>query len=106
MDPRVAEMLEATSVPLTPVAVEKYRYIKVGAGDRKALAYMYPQKGRVKLLTSKRLAESVGLSVWDKESNQWFGAGPSIEVFVPDGDQQAKDSTIRLLDALARSVQG
>ena len=57
----------------------------------KVRAYLYPHRRRLKIETSKQMAEEAGLGPWEHElPNGWFNTGiSSVFWYVPDGDEDA-----------------
>jgi hypothetical protein len=66
------------------------------------VAYIRPQRERLRVGASKEMAEKAGLNTWDKERADRFFGGPSVRWYAPDGDDAAHQ---RLAAVLARLWQ-
>jgi len=104
LDPRVAALLQRVEqlVGQSPQVhpVEKgYSFLsQTGEG----VAYIRPQKERLRVGASKEMAEKAGLNTWDRERLKGFFGGPEVRWYIPDGDDAAYQ---RLAAVLARLWQ-
>jgi hypothetical protein len=104
VDQRVVRLFEAVAsggIALKTRTIRDGTLYAMGAGRRKALAYIQPRKDRLRVQTSKRLAESIDFEDWDEETWQWFGTEASVELLVEDGNAEQEAKAIRLLRGLA-----
>jgi hypothetical protein len=50
------------------------------------VADLRPQKERLRAEASKTLAETAGLTAWDREGSEGFDGGPAVRWYAADGD--------------------
>jgi hypothetical protein len=105
MDPRVARLLELVqqSVGRRPELdlVRKGYSLRSDSGE--AIAYIRPQQERLRVEVSREMAESAGVSHWDRERTRGFFGGPAVRWYVPDGDDSAYQLLAAVLAKLWRS---
>ena len=109
MDERVSELVgivegavgEALAFPPVP----RIQYVRFDGLTAKVRAYIYPQKRRLKIETSRQMAEGVGIYDWDYElKNGWFNTGiPSVYWYAPDGEKAAYRRAANVLAELYKS---
>jgi hypothetical protein len=102
LDPRVAalvqrvEQLVGHSPQLHPVE-KGYSFLsRTGEG----VAYIRPQRERLRVGASKEMAEKAGLNTWDRERVDRFFGGPSVRWYAPDGDDAAYQRVAAVLAKL------
>ena len=106
LDPRVATLLQRVQPlvghPPQVHPVEKgYSFLsQTGEG----VAYIRPQRERLRVGASKEMAEKAGLNTWDKERADRFFGGPSVRWYAPDGDDAAYQRLAAVLEKLWRAV--
>ncbi len=91
VDIRVVRLLDlvgalVSQAPEVSPLKKGYSILSVGEG---AVAYIRPQKSKLRIGASKELAEKAGLVSWDKERQDSFFGGPSVRWYLPDGDEDA-----------------
>lgn len=88
-DSRVARLLElvqglAGEAPGMEAARKGYSVLaRTGQG----VAYIRPQKERLRIEASKQVTEKAGLSNWDRERPAGFFTGPCVRWYAQDGDE-------------------
>jgi hypothetical protein len=102
LDARVAalvqrvEQLVGHSPQLHPVE-KGYSFLsRTGEG----VAYIRPQRDRLRVGASKGMAEKAGLNTWDRERTKGFFGGPEVRWYAPDGDDAAYQRVAAVLAKL------
>jgi hypothetical protein len=91
MNPRVAKLLELVqdlvgkTVQLQP---QEWGYAVVSRSE-KLVAYIKPQKERLKIVARKGEAEKAGLTDWEQQRQDRFFAGVGVKWHIEDGDDAA-----------------
>ncbi|MCI0799819.1 MAG: hypothetical protein J4O06_13660 [Chloroflexi bacterium] len=95
MEERILKLLALvqSAVGEVPQArqVESGQSVRFDGRAGKVRAYIYSQKRRLKVETSKQMAEEAGIDDWDYElKNGWFNTGiSSVFWYVSDGEDDA-----------------
>jgi hypothetical protein len=64
------------------------------------VAYIRPQRERLRVGASKGMAEKAGLNTWDRERTKGFFGDPEVRWYVPDGDDAAYQRVTAVLAKL------
>lgn len=91
MDSRITILLELVhesvgQMPKLDPVRKGYSFL---SNSGEVVAYIRPQKERLRIETSKRMAESASLTTWDRERPNGFFGGPCVRWYLPDGDGAA-----------------
>ena len=66
------------------------------------VADLRPQKERLRAEASKTLAETAGLTAWDREGSEGFDGGPTVRWYAADGDDASYQRLAAVLAQLWR----
>jgi hypothetical protein len=102
LEPRVAKLLELVQ-DLVGRTVQLQRdergYCVLGRIE-KVVAYIRPQKERLKVVARKADAEKAGLKNWEKQRQDRFFGGTGVKWFLPDDDEPAYQRAAAVLAKL------
>lgn len=105
LDPRVAALLHRVQqlVGAAPQVqpVEKGYSLLSRTGE--GVAYIRPQRDRLRVGASKELARKAGLDTWDRERADRFFGGPSVRWYAQDGDDAGYQRLCAVLEKLWRA---
>lgn len=105
MDPRVTALLQVVGElvgQIPQVSLEEHGYSVLSeAGD--VVAYIRPLRERLRITSSRQIAQKAGLNDWDSAlmKSGSFGA-PSVRWYLPDGDAAANKRLAVVLAMLWR----
>jgi len=102
MDPRVTKLLQLVreSVGHMPQVDAVRRGYSVLSATGEAVAYIRPQKERLRIEASKEKAEKATLTNWDRERPDSLFGGLGVRWYVPDGDDAAYQCATAVLEKL------
>ena len=105
LEPRVARLLALVQdlvgqMPQVEAARKGYAFL---SRTGMVVADLRPQKERLRAEASKTVAETAGLTAWDREGSEGSYGGPVVRWYAADGDAAAYQSLAAVLATLWRS---
>jgi hypothetical protein len=105
MEPRVTRLLALVQdlvgqMPHVEAARKGYSFL---SRTGMVVADLRPQKEQLRAEASKTLAETAGLTTWDRESSEGFYGGSAVRWYASDGDDAAVEHLATVLAQLWRS---
>ena len=76
------------------------------SGASEPIAFVRPQRGRLRVTASKQSAQDAGLSDWHRERADAVFSGGSVSWYAPDGDDVAYRETAAVLARLFKLSAG
>jgi hypothetical protein len=105
VDPRVARLLQLLQelTGQTPQACPVRKGYSVLSRNEQAIAYIRPQKERLRIVASREVSVKAGLKDWDRERSVGFFGGPEVRWYIPDGNHTAYQHAAVVLEKLWRA---
>ena len=105
IEPRVTRLLALVrdivgQVPDVEAARKGYSFL---SHTGMVVADLRPQKERLRAEASKTVAETAGLTAWDREGSEGFDGGPAVRWFATDGDDASYQRIAAVLAQLWRT---
>src|SRR5262245_62122280 len=105
LEPRVTRLLALVQdlvgqMPHVEAARKGYAFLSCTG---MVVADLRPQKERLRVETSKTVAETAGLTVWDREGSEGSYGGPVVRWYAADGDDAPGRSLAAVRSTLWRS---
>jgi hypothetical protein len=105
LEPRVARLLALVQdsvgqMPHVEAARKGYAFLSCTG---MVVADLRPQKERLRAEASQTVAETAGLTAWDREGSEGSYGGPVVRWYAADGDDAAYQSLAAVLATLWRS---
>jgi hypothetical protein len=105
LEPRVTRLLALVrdlvgQMPLVEAARKGYAFL---SPTGLVVADLRPQKERLRAEASKTVAETAGLTAWDRQGSEGFDGGPSVRWYAADGDDAGYQRLAAVLAQLWRA---
>jgi hypothetical protein len=105
LEPRVGRLIALVQdlvgqIPHVEAARKGYAFLSCTG---MVVADLRPQKERLRAEASKTVAETAGLTAWDREGSEGSYGGPVVRWYAADGDDAAYQSLAAVLATLWRS---
>ncbi len=106
MDPRIARLIDLVRGKLgdSPQVCRVRKNYSLLSKNEEMVAYIRPQRQKLRIGARKESAEIAGLGGWDRERSDGFLGGPSVRWYVNDDNDAEYQQTARILESLWKSA--
>ena len=106
LEPRIAKLLESVRglVGQTPQVSATEKGCAFLSEAEGVVAYLRPQRERLRITASKGAAENAGLNNWDNQRQDKLFGGPGVRWYAPDRDDAAYQRVAAVLARLWRGA--